>query len=402
MDVAYNPFDPDQVDHHQPLLDDLRRGAPVAEIMPGVFYLSRHEDIVEVCRDPRTFRQGRFRPLDEDTRTPDQLNLGETDPPSHTRVRKILQSSLSPPAIRVYEPYVRQVCRDLVERFAPRHRADLIADLGGPLPGAVIGHVAGIPVEDRDRLRQYSDDYVAIGADPDPERAGQALARVEEFDEHLRRVIRARRRAPERPPDLMTALIEHVDDDGRPLSEEKVLTHLSKDVIVGGIETTTHLVGNLFYDLLSTPGAYQRVLLDRSLIPAAVEEALRIRPPVQILFRQPVRDVALRGVAIPAGSVIALGYASANHDEAVFEHPKDYDLDRGDAVRRHLGFGWGIHLCVGAPLARLELSSALDAVLDRIPAMELAPGFEYERVRFFMMRGPTRLDVVFGDEDAAR
>jgi cytochrome P450 len=286
--------------------------------------------------------------------------------------------------------------------LAPRHRADLIADLGGPLPGAVIGHVAGIPIEDRDRLRQYSDDYVAIGADPDPERAGQALARVEAFDEHLRQVIRARRRAAERPPDLMTALIEHVDDEGRPLSEEKVLTHLSKDVIVGGIETTTHLVGNLFYDLLSTPGAYQRVRRDRSLVPAAVEEALRIRPPVQILFRRPVRDVELRGVAIPAGSVIALGYASANHDEAVFEHPKDYDLDRGDSVRRHLGFGWGIHLCVGAPLARLELASVLEAVLDRIPSMELAPGFEYERVRFFMMRGPAFLDVVFGDADAPR
>jgi cytochrome P450 len=402
VQIAYNPFDPEQVDHHQPILDELRLTAPVAEIMPGVFYLSRHEDIVGVCRDPDTFRQGRFRPLDEDTRTEDQLNLGETDPPIHTRVRKILQSSLSPPAVRPYEPYVRQVSRDLVERFADRGHADLIADLGGPLPGAVIGHVAGIPLEDRDRLRRYSDDYIAIGADPDPARAAEAAARVEAFDQHFREVIRARRQATERRRDLMTALIEYVDDDGRPLSEEKVLTHLSKDVLVGGIETTTHLVGNLFYDLLSTPGAYERVRADRSLIPVAVEEALRLRPPVQILFRRPVRDVELRGVAIPAGSVIALGYASANHDESVFDCPYDYDLNRGDTVRRHLGFGWGIHLCVGAPLARLELVSALGAVLDRIPTMRLAPGFDYERVRFFMMRGPVRLDVLFGDGDDPR
>lgn len=403
MDVAYNPFDPQEVDCHQPVLDRLRHDAPVAEIMPGVFYVSRHDDIVEVCRDPDTFRQGRFRPLDTDTRSDDELNLGETDPPIHTRVRKILQSSLSPPAVRRYESYVVQVCRDLVDRFADRGQAELIAELGGPLPGAVIGHLAGIPVRYRDGLRQYSDDYVAIGAEADVDLARQAADRVEEFDERFREVIRERQRASDRPRDLLSALVEYVDDDGRPLSEDKILTHLSKDVVVGGIETTTHLVGNLFYDLLSTPGAYERVRADPALIPVAVEEALRQRGPVQILFRQPVRDAVVRGVAIPAGSIVALGYASANHDEAVFDRSYDYSLDRGDSVRKHLGFGWGIHLCVGAPLARLEMASALAAVTERIPAMSLAPGFEYQRVRFFMMQGPTRVDVVFeGEKDGVR
>jgi len=396
MDVAYNPFDPQQVDHHQPVIDRLRHDAPVAEIMPGVFYLSRHADIIEVCRDPDTFRQGRFRPLDTDTRTDDELNLGETDPPIHTRVRKILQSSLSPPAVRRYEPYVLQVCRDLVDRFAGRGSAELIADLGGPLPGAVIGYLTGIPVEYRDSLRQYSDDYIATGNEADPEKAQAAADRVEAFDDLFREVIRQRQRATDRPRDLLSALIESVDDDGHRLSEDKILTHLSKDVVVGGIETTTHLVGNLFYDLLSTPDGYERVRADRSLIPGAVEESLRQRGPVQILFRVPVGDAEVGGVPIPAGSIVALGYASANHDEAVFDCPNDYRLDRGDTVRKHLGFGWGIHLCVGAPLARLEMASALLAVTERIPAMNLAAGFEYQRVRFFMMQGPTRVDVVFG------
>jgi cytochrome P450 len=396
MDVTYNPFDPLEVDHHQPVLDRLRHEAPVSEIMPGVFYVARHDDIIEICRDTDTFKQGRFRPMDTDTRTEDELNLGETDPPSHTRVRKILQSALSPPAVRRYEPYVLQVCRDLVDRFADRGSAELIAELGGPLPGAVIGYLAGIPVEYRDGLRQYSDDYIASGgAETDPILAQEATARVEAFDEAFRQVIRDRQRATDRPRDLLSSLIESVDDDGHPLSEDKILTHLSKDVVVGGIETTTHLVGNLFYDMLSTPGAYGRVRADRSLIPAAVEESLRQRGPVQILFRVPNRDTEVRGVQIPAGSIVALGYASANHDEAVFTCPYDYRLDRGETARKHLGFGWGIHLCVGAPLARLEMASALVAVTERIPSLRLAPGFDYDRVRFFMMQGPTHVDVVF-------
>jgi cytochrome P450 len=211
-------------------------------------------------------------------------------------------------------------------------------------------------------------------------------------------VIRARRQAEERPDDAMTALIDYRDEDGHGLSDEKVLLHLTKDLITGGIDTTTHLVGNLFYDLLSTPGAYQRVRDDRSLVPTAVEECLRHRPVVNVLFRRPAEDVTIADVTIPAGSTVALGYSSANHDESVFERPEEFDLDRGESVRHQLGFGWGVHLCVGAPLARLEGAHALQAVLDRIPSMRLAPGFEYERVKFFMMRGPVRLDVELGPE----
>lgn len=395
MGIEYNLFDPEQVDHHHDVLARLRHECPVAEVMPGIFYVARHDDILEVCRDPATFRQGRFRPLEDDPRTIDQLNLGETDPPEHTRVRKVLASVLAPPKVREFEPFVRGVCEELVDGFAGRGEADLIADLGAPLPAIVIGQIAGIPEDDRGALRGYSDDYIAQGNAPDPADALAAATRVQAFDDRLREVIAERQRSVDRPRDLMTALIEAVDDDGRPLSDERILTHLSKDVIVGGIETTTHLVGNLFVGLLSEPGAYEAVRADRSLVPVAVEEALRQRPPVQVLFRQPEHDVQLHGVDVPAGAILALGYASANHDEDVFPDPDRFRLDRGDALRKHLGFGWGTHACVGAALARLELVCALDAVVERIPAMALARGFTYDRVRFFMMQGPTHVDVTF-------
>jgi len=393
MAIEYNPFDPDQVDHHLDLLAELRRTAPVAEVMPGVFYVSRYDDVVAVCRDHDTFRQGGFRPLDEDTRSPDQIQLGESDPPVHTRVRKILAGALSPARVRSLEPHVRQVCEELVDGFAGRGAADLIGGFAAPLPAAVIGHLAGIPLERRADLSAYSDDVIAMQADPDPDRASAAARRVDQFDDELRVVIADRQRSDNRPDDLMTALIEHVDDEGRHLSDEKILTHLARDVVVGGIETTTHLVGNLFFDLLSTPGLYERVRLDRSLVPAVVEETLRHDQPVQVLFRRAGTNAEIHGTPIPRGAIVALGYASANRGDAAFDHPDAFDVDRGDAARRHLGFGWGIHLCVGAALARLEATQALVAVLDRVPAMSLAPGFRYQRVTFFMMRGPVRLDV---------
>ena len=131
-------------------------------------------------------------------------------------------------------------------------------------------------------------------------------------------------------------------------------------------------------------------------MPAASRSRCATGPIVNVLFRQPVKDVVIGDVTIPAGSVVALGYPSANHDESVFPNADEFDPGRGDALRRQLGFGWGIHLCVGAPLARGRGRRRVDAVLDRIPEMRLAPGSEYQRVKMFMMRGPTRVDVEIG------
>jgi cytochrome P450 len=395
MSVQYNPFDPAQVDDHFETLAALRREAPVAEVMPGVFYLSRHEDIVEVSRDYKTFRQGGFRPLEEDDRTPDEMELGETDPPFHTAVRKNLGAVLSPPRVRAYEPMVQAVCADLVEAFADSGKVDLIAEYGAPLPAQVIGRLSGIPEADLSLVRAYSDDFIFAGTAAGTDEGAAAAARCLEFDQHLRQVISERRRSGERPDDLMTALIQCIDDQGQPISDERVLTHLSKDILVGGVETTTHLIGNLFSEVLSQPGLYQRLREDRSLVPAAVEESLRHLAPVQVLFRRTTTDAVVHGTTIPADSVVVLGLASANRDEAVFDHAEVYDVDRPDVTRRHLGFNWGIHLCVGAPLARLEGVCALNAVFDRIPSMALASDFSYRRVPFFMMRGPVSLDVTF-------
>src|SRR3954452_20070984 len=249
MSVQYNPFDPASVDDHFDVLAELRRDAPIAEVMPGVFYVARHDDIVEITRNSRVFGQGGFNPLEEDTRHPDQMNLGETDPPFHTIVRKNLAMAFSPARMKRYEPLVRTVCDDLVATFAERGAADLVGDYGVPLPAQVIGRLSGLPSADLARVRQYSDDFVFAGLDPETDAAQEARARCTAFDDHLRHVIAERRASAERPDDLLTTLLGCTDDEERPFSDERVLTHLSKDILVGGVVTTTHFVGNLFHQL---------------------------------------------------------------------------------------------------------------------------------------------------------
>ena len=293
MTITYNPFDPAQVDDDEEVLTQLRRRGARRGGVAGRLLRHPPRDVAEISRDAKRFPQAPFRPLEEDTRSPDELQLGESNPPGHTKVRKILASVLSPPRIRALEPLVDRVCADLVDAFTSKGSADLIGELGRPLPAEVIGELTGVPPEDRHFLHEYSDLVVNAVQEQDPELQQKAIDRVSDFDVHFLEVIRDRRNAIDKPDDAMTALIEYRDDDGRRLSDEKVLLHLTKDLVTGGIDTTTHLVGNLFYDILSTPGTYERLRDDRSLVPTAVEECLRHRPVVNVLFRRPRRTRSL-------------------------------------------------------------------------------------------------------------
>jgi cytochrome P450 len=390
----YDPFDPDQVDNPDEALTEMRRSNPVAEIRPGMWYLSRHEDILSVCRDPMTFRQSPFQPLTEDNRSPDELQMGETDPPIHTEMRRLFSAALNPSAIRRYEPDIQRVCDTLVDRMLAKRHSDLIAEFAAPIPALVIAHLIGMDDDQAEQLRAYSAAFLeSIDIGVDTATAADASRRTQQFDEALRDLVRDRTHSPNPRPDLLTAMIKHRDAHGRALSETKILTHLAKDLISAGVETTTHVLGNLFYDILSTDGCMESLRRNPGLIPAAVEESLRFRPPVQLLFRRAATDTQIRDTPIPAGAIVALGYASANHDEAAFTCPDRFDIQRGEQVRNHLGFGWGIHTCVGAPLARLELRTAAATLISRAPTLSLDPAQTYERVRFYMMRGPRQLWV---------
>src|SRR5438046_38273 len=260
MTVEYNPFDPRQVDDHFDTLSQLRIECPVAEVMPGVFFASRKDDVDDVTRNDKVSAMGGFNPRDENTRHPDQKELGEPAPPFHTIVRKNLALALSPGRTKGFEPIVRDACARLVDSFVGRGEADLVADYASPLPAQVIGRLSGLPEEDLPLVRAYSDDFIFAGIEADSDAGKAAKARCDAFDEHLREVIAARRAGGEERNDLLGALLDV------PISDERVLTHLSKDILVGGIETTTHFVANLFYQVLTTPGLYEELRDDRALI----------------------------------------------------------------------------------------------------------------------------------------
>ena len=284
MPTRYDPFDPAQVDDHFDVLAAIRAEDPVAEVMPGVFYVSRREDIVAVSRSHATFVQGGFEPLEEDHRSLDERELGETDPPFHTIVRRNLAPFFGPRHTATFEPLVREACDRLIEGFSGRGHADLIGDFAAPLPAQVIGRLSGIPSSDLPRVRGYSDDFIYAKVHAGTEEAEAAAGRCAEFDEHLRDVIASRRRSAERPDDLLTTLIECRDDEGDPISDQRILTHLSKDVLIGGVETTTHFVGNLFFQVLSEPGLYGELRADRSLVPPSSRSRSGTSPPSRWCF----------------------------------------------------------------------------------------------------------------------
>jgi cytochrome P450 len=394
MTTSYNPFDPEAVDDQYGAVAELRREAPVAEIVPGAYYVSRYEDVLRVLHDPLTFPQGGVAAAAGTAQPLDRRALFELDPPEHTSVRRRFTTALSPTRVRALEPTVQAMCAELVDRFIDRGSADLVADFGAPLPSRVICRLVGFPDRDALAIRSYCDNFVAAVADPGNTDTA-ALDECERFERDVRARVVDRRQANTRPDDLLTALVAGADEKRAPLSDDRVLTHLTKDVLIGGLETTTHLIGNMFFEILTTEGLYARLRTDRALVAAAVEESLRHLSPVQVAMRRVAAETELAGTHLEHDAFLVLGLASANRDDAQFKQPDVYDVDRDpEELRQHLAFDRGIHSCVGAALVRIEAITALNAILDRIAHMELAD-MTYHRVRHFMMRGPTELTVTF-------
>lgn len=399
----FNPLDVEQLVDPYDLWATMRRTCPVAEPFPGMTYVARHRDALEGFRDYHALSNAWVPPgilgggASED---PEQeQTVQEMDPPRHGPMRRMYLTALSPGRVAEAEPYVREVCARLVAQFAGRPGAELVSELAVPVPSEVIMHMIGVPESDHAQVRAWIERILEM-ADPTrmmsagfDDGGGSLRDAIDAFNAYVDDQISLRRRSGSPPDDLITRMIEHVGDDGRRFSDLEIRTQI-RFAIMAGNETTTHLIGNLLYTLAARPDLYARLRDDRALVPAAVEESLRHDSPVQVIFRKAVGERCLAGVTIPVDQMVALGIGSANRDDDVYPDAAEYDLDRPRDVN-HLAFGSGPHLCVGAPLARLEARAALDAVLDAIPAMSLAPGYAYERVDFFMMRGPKRLDVVF-------
>lgn len=318
------------------------------------------------------------------------------DPPDHTRLRRLVSGAFSVRRVERLEPHVRAIVDDLLDGIAaqgPDARVDLVAAFAFPLPFTVICELLGVPEPDRASLGR---DLVALLAPtPTPAAYAEAKTASDAVVAALGTLVAAKRERP--ADDLVSALIDARDGDER-LTDQELLSTIFQ-LIVAGHDTTTSLIGNAVVALLRHPDQLAAVRDDPACLPGAVEEVLRWDAPVpHATFRFTTEPVELGGVTVPAGAQVVVGLASANRDAAHFDAPERLDVARAGA-RHHLAFGHGIHHCLGAPLARMEGTVALGALLRRFPELRLAVPVEdlhWGHGDGLVLRGLTELPVVPG------
>ena len=365
----------------------MREHAPVyRDEASGVWGLARYDDVSHASRRPDLFCSGESSRPDAPA-IPSMINM---DDPAHLRRRSLVNRGFTPRRVADHEPKVRQICATLIDRVAPHGKCDFVRDIAAPLPMVVIGDLLGVAPEDRDDLLRWSDDLIAATsatASPDVAwRAGQAF---EEYAAYHRAVVADRRARPS--DDLMSVLV-HAEIDGRRLDDEALL-HESLLILVGGDETTRHVITGGMEQLIRQPDQRRKLLAEPGRIPTAVEEMLRWVTPIQNMNRTATADVELGGETIRKADKVLLLHPSANRDARQFPEPDVFDVER--RPNEHVAFGFGTHFCLGASLARLELRVMFEELLRRLPDIELATGDPLPRRPSNFIVGIEHMPVVF-------
>jgi cytochrome P450 len=404
----FDPWSPEFVAYPYDAYTALRDNAPVQWFEPtGQWLVSRYDDVNALLRDRRLGRTYLHVATHEEMgRPPDPPHLAafwhlirngmlDREPPDHTRLRRLVSSAFTPRRVEALRPTVERLAADLVDRFVADGGGDLIARVAEPLPVTVIAELLGVPESDRPLLRPWSADICGMyELNPSREAADRAVRACEEFSAYLRGLARLRFREPR--DDLISALA-HVDG----LSEDELIGTCVL-LLNAGHEATVNVTGNGWWALFRNPDQLAALRAGdqfaalrageaglAGLLPRAVEELMRYDTPLQMFERWVLSDVTVRGVDIPRGSEVALLFGSANHDPSVFAEPDRLDVTRAD--NPHLSFGAGIHFCLGAPLARIELVASFGALLARAPRLRLVREPEWKPA--YIIRGLRELLV---------
>ncbi|MER6394680.1 cytochrome P450 [Kitasatospora sp. NPDC001603] len=378
--AKFDPWSAAFVAHPYDAYSELREHAPVTYYEPtGQWLVSRHEDVSALLRDRRLGRTYTHRftheefgrpapdPAHEPFHTLNDHGLLDLEAPDHTRIRRLVSKAFTPRMVEGLRPTVRRLAAELVDGLLAAGGGDLVAAVAEPLPVAVIAEMLGVPEGDRHLLRPWSADITGMfELNPTEEAARRAVTASTEFSDYLRALIRERRTEP--GGDLISALIQ-AQEGADALSEQEMVSTCVL-LLNAGHEATVNTTGNGWWALFRNPGELARLRgsVDE-LLPTAVEELMRWDTPLQMFERWVLEDIEVRGVTVPRGSEVALLFGSANRDPARFADPDRLDLGRAD--NPHVTFGAGIHFCLGAPLARLELTESYGALLRRAPGLRL-------------------------------
>ncbi|HLI81898.1 MAG TPA: cytochrome P450 [Candidatus Binataceae bacterium] len=391
--LSFNPWDENFRRNPYSFYSPLRLSPPpVLRFFIPVAVLSRYDDVLATLHDQVRFSSAPVRnrmTIETAEVFGDAPSLISSDPPGHTRMRKLVSRDFSPRAIRELEPRVRALTATLLDEVARKRNFDLVADFALPLPVRIIASILGIPGERWETFKRWSDTLIELTTlPPGTPVADSVRANLVEMRGYFAEEIERRRRHP--GADLMSSLVSAREDEEMLGASE--LMHFLVILLFAGTETTTNLIANGMLALQNHPEQMNLLRKDPTFMQRAIEEMLRYDSPVQSVFRTAKEDVEIGGTAIEKGSGIFLMLGSANRDPAKFANPDVFDITREQ--NDHVSFGEGIHYCLGAPLARLEGAVAFSAMLNRFPHLSLDGNPKLDYKTSFFVRSLNSLPMV--------
>lgn len=386
MNQVFRPTNAEFLANPYPFYKTLRETSPIFFYEPWQKYvLMAYEDVNRLLRDKRlgrvshndTLEDIQSRPTENERRF-ERSRIGsllEIEPPDHTRIKDVFHAAFTPKRVRALGEKVALLCDDLVTKLLAKdkHEADLIADFAQPIPVTVIADLLGIPEADRHQLVPWSSGIIGwFEPYRTAEMEAEAVRCAEGFMDYLKNLITVRRKSL--GDDLLSAMISVHDENPEKLSELELINNCIL-LLNAGHEAVVNVIGNGMYALLRHKEQWQALKQNHDLIPTAIEEMMRFDTPLQFFERVTHEDIHYKGFDWPKGTTLCLYYSSANHDPAMFEAPEQFDISRNP--NPHIAFGLGLHYCIGAPLARVELQAALKALATRLPKLELVETPEY-------------------------
>jgi cytochrome P450 len=350
--------------------------------LPDAYTVVTHEAVEKVLRDGQTFSSSGYA---ESMGMVMGHSILEMDEPEHRAYRGLVQQAFTRKAmVRWESELVRPIVNGFIDSFAGRGRADLVAELTFPFPVRVIAGMLGLPEEDLGTFHAWAVGLTNVGADF--EHGMEASGKLRDY---FAGILGERRRRPSE--DVITALAQ-AELEGKKLTDEDIFAFL-RLLLPAGAETTYRSSSNLLTGLLTNPDQLEALRADRSLMPQAIEEALRWEPPLTAIARTTTREVDICGVTVPAGVIINVNMGAANHDPARYGDPDRFDIFRDP--QQHMSFAYGPHMCLGMHLARMETTVAVSSLLDRLPGLRLDPDAPPPEIRGLAFRAPKELRVVF-------